>query len=663
MLSDPKVVKRASVLLCLALAWPCNLLSGWATGPSPLSREAVEADSVTHFRAGQEAMRDGRIQDAVDEFQKVLRLDPGVVEARVNLGIAYHLLGQYDLAVIAFSEALRQKPSLLGPSILLGIDYLKLGLPAKAIGPLEEALRVDPSNPEARRTLAACYLAQDNYRQASNEFRRVFSLESDKERAWFDLGRDYLDMARRLAGRMSDMYRASSWAHRLAGDFYAEQRRWNDAVRRYLQAVDIDPKQFGLHADLGIAYLQQAKVDKAQAEFLQELAADPRDERALLGLTEVYLAKGMAKSALESVSKIWDAFPLFLAHESDFPSVRLAPELGTQLAVELEGFPKTGARSFILAALYRVGGTSDKAREEQAALQSRLQSWEKVQNAAEPREMKSGGSTREVCNRHQYDKCAEFLRSQKLLGLRDRLILGKSLVALGKLQDASDVFAASFAQEKGSAQVTYWLVQTYMKLADNSFGQVMDLAPDSWRAHQLQAEACQLREDYKGAIKEYQAAVRLNPENAELHELLGEVYLLDNALAEARPEMEESLRLNPTGARSLYLLGRWYVTNREFPKSVPYLQDALRLEPDLLEARYFLGKAYLRSGQALPAVTELEKASVLDHYGDLHYLLYEAYRKLGKEELAQKALLRSEELRRKAADRDQATLSKAIPDK
>lgn len=663
MLLDPKVLKRASVLLCLALAWACNLLSGWATGPSPLSQEAVEVDSVTHFRAGQEALRNGRMQDAVDEFQKVLRLDPGLVEARVNLGIAYHLLGQYDLAVIALSKALRQKPSLPGPSIFLGIDYLKLGLPAKAIGPLQEALRVEPSNREARRALAACYLAQDKYEQASKEFLSLSSLEPDKERAWFDLGRDYLDMARRLARRMPNKYQASSWAHRLAGDFYSKQHRWNDAAREYLQALDIDPKQRGLHADLGMAYLHQANWDKALAQFSLELDIDPRDERALLGLTEVYLAKGMAESALESISKIWDAFPPSLAYESDFPLVTFAPELGSQLAIKFEGYPESGARSFLLSALYRVAGKSDKAHAQQVVFQSQLETWENGQNIAEPGEIQSGATTREACTRHRLNKCVNFLRSQKGFSLPDSLLLGASLMALGKVRDASDVFAASFEQENGTAETTYWLIQAYMKLADDCFGRLIDIAPECWRAHQLQAETYQFREDYSGAIREYQAAVRLDPENAELHELLGEVFLLDKALAEARPELEESVRLNPTGARSLYLLGQWYVTDREFGNAIPYLQDALRREPDFLEARYFLGKAYLRSGQALLAVRELEKASILDRYGDLHYLLYEGYRKLGREDLAQKALRRSQELRKKAADSAQARLSQSIPDR
>jgi tetratricopeptide (TPR) repeat protein len=156
-------------------------------------------------------MRSGKLQRAVAEFQKVLHLDSGLLEARVNLGVAYQMLGQYDLAVVELSKAMGEKPN-LGPNIILGMDYLKLGSPAKALGPLQEALTIEPSNREAHRAVAACYWVQDKYKEASKEFLSVFSLEPDTERAWSDLGRDYLAMARRLAGRMADKYQSSPWA-------------------------------------------------------------------------------------------------------------------------------------------------------------------------------------------------------------------------------------------------------------------------------------------------------------------------------------------------------------------------------------------------------------------------------------------------------------------
>lgn len=68
--------------------------------------------------------------------------------------------------------------------------------------------------------------------------------------------------------------------------------------------------------------------------------------------------------------------------------------------------------------------------------------------------------------------------------------------------------------------------------------------------------------------------------------------------------------------------------------------------------------AYLKVGKPEAAVEQLQRSSELDRYGDLHYLLYEAYRQEGKAELAAKALARSQALRRKSAADDQAKIRK-----
>src|SRR6516164_5893713 len=57
-----------------------------------------EAQVAAHFRAGQEALKRGELTRATEEFKKVLALDPDLVEARLNLGLVYHALGEYKLA-------------------------------------------------------------------------------------------------------------------------------------------------------------------------------------------------------------------------------------------------------------------------------------------------------------------------------------------------------------------------------------------------------------------------------------------------------------------------------------------------------------------------------------------------------------------------------------
>jgi len=223
-----------------------------------------------------------------------------------------------------------------------------------------------------------------------------------------------------------------------------------------------------------------------------------------------------------------------------------------------------------------------------------------------------------------------------------------------------ELAAAALAQVRGdaseNAEASYWLERAYQALGADAYSRLEDSFPNSWRTHQLRAEGYAIRRELDNATKEYQSALELRPGEAELHEALGEFYLDNHSDGDALGELEKAASLDPSRTKVLYLLGRLYVANRENEKAVPYLQRALRLQPNLNEARGLLGTAYVRMGKFAEAIPNLQKAAPLDHFGNIHYQLYLAYRKLGQVEPAQEALVRSQDLRRSSLERDQALI-------
>src|SRR5216683_5373990 len=314
--------------------------------------QSSEEQLEVFFRAGQEALRHGEFVRAAEQFKKALALDPSLVEAEVNLGLAYQSLFEYDLAVRHLTKALRERPNLLGPTVIVGMDYLKLGSPEKAIPFLQRALGLDPSSREARQALASAYLGQENFRSAAEEFRQIALLDSDKSEALFKLGHEYLDLAARLAYRGAHMYRESAWGHRFLGDLLFQRGRWEDAVKEYQKALTAEPRQPGLHTSLGQAYLHAQKLEEAETEFHLELQLDSANELAWLGLASLQLAKGQATAALESLGKVWETSPEFFAVQRGFPSIELTPASAKNSIARLQGEQEEPAKHFLLAALY-----------------------------------------------------------------------------------------------------------------------------------------------------------------------------------------------------------------------------------------------------------------------------------------------------------------------
>lgn len=640
------ISRRSLRLVSLAIVASC-LAASLQAAPASASDEDQKVIEV--FRAAQQDMQAGRIENAIQGFKKVLQLDPGLVEARANLGLAYNAAGDYGQAATELSAAAKQRPDLLPASLFLGIAYLKLGSPEKAIAPLNHALALDASNQDARSALASAELSVDNYGKATEQFRWLFAADSDKADAWYELGHNYLQMVKRLTTTLTVRFPDSAWSRRLAGDILVERQAWNEAAFAYSKAIQAEPAEPGLHTDLGQALLHAGKTQEAESEFNHELSHDPYQPQALLGTAEVQLLKGNAQSALEAVTKVWQTAPELLAQILDFPSIAPSAADARQMAAALKSRSSSAPGEFLLSALFRIEGDTAASDEAHA-------SFEKSAQAHVISVSTHDALSRSACERHDERECAAFLGSEKSLSASDLLRLGQALFVLHRDEAASNAFATAVSQGGKSAQSLYWLNRTYLRLADECFNQLTADYPDSWRAHELKGESFAIRQADQEAIAEFQAAARMHPGDADIHEMLGEVLLRQKRPAEAKPELETALQLNPSAPRSLYLLGELYVDEREPAEGIPYLESALHYDPNLLEARPVLGRAYLNVGKPGLAAPQLEQASRADRYGDLHYLLYEAYRDEGKQQLAAAALARSQELRRKSAADDQAKI-------
>jgi tetratricopeptide (TPR) repeat protein len=420
---------------------------------------------------------------------------------------------------------------------------------------------------------------------------------------------------------------------------------------RNQKALTADPRQASLHTSLGQAYLHAGKLEDAETEFRLELKLDSGNELAWLGLANLQLAKGEATAALESFAKIWEISPEFLAVQRGFPSVELPQESAKTSIASVQSAPQEPVRHFLLAALYAYTNENVLSDREGKSFKSDFLARQQAPNGAA-----GAPADQDPCKAHRYSRCADSLQTRKHLTDSERLLLGKTHFALQQFDRAADALSQVQGVTSENVEASYWLSRTYQALGAEAYVQLEESFPNSWRTYQLRAEGYALRQDLDDALKEFQVALQLQPNEAELHEALGELYLDNHSDDEAQTELQTALGLDPSRPHALYLLGRLYVQNRENEKALPYLQRAVRLQPDSAEASSLLGTVYVRMGQFANAIPKLEKAAPLDHYGNVHYQLYLAYKKVDQTELAQKALARSQDLRRSSLEHDQALI-------
>jgi tetratricopeptide (TPR) repeat protein len=186
-----------------------------------------------------------------------------------------------------------------------------------------------------------------------------------------------LNVVARLAYRGAHLYRDSAWGHRFLGDLLFERGRWADAVTEYQRALNVAPKQPGLHASLGQAYSQDHKPEQAEAEFRMDRELDLQskpDIDALKARTHLSnserLALGKAYFQLQQYEPAADALAQVQGvnsenEEASYWLARTYQALGAEAYAKLqESFPNSWRAHQLRAEGHALRGNVDEAVKE-----------------------------------------------------------------------------------------------------------------------------------------------------------------------------------------------------------------------------------------------------------------------------------------------------------
>jgi MSHA biogenesis protein MshL len=156
-----------------------------------------------HLDTGMRYLRAGEPERAEQEWNRALRFDPGLAEARFQLALLYAQRAQTGRALRFFNDIAAAQPA--HPQ---GINRIALALTAAgafepAIRVLKQGLRDFPDNPALLTNLGVCYLGKGEPDLAEAAFQRASqadprAVEPVVDRAEILLSRGGLEAARRL---------------------------------------------------------------------------------------------------------------------------------------------------------------------------------------------------------------------------------------------------------------------------------------------------------------------------------------------------------------------------------------------------------------------------------------------------------------------------------
>ncbi len=121
----------------------------------------IENNWEAHARLGLVLSKEGRLDEAINQYREALRLKPDDADAHYDLANTLYRKGLWDEAVDEYREDLKLSPNDFSGHSNLGAALFQKGRIDEAIAQFQEALRLNPDYAEARKNLAGAIKVQN----------------------------------------------------------------------------------------------------------------------------------------------------------------------------------------------------------------------------------------------------------------------------------------------------------------------------------------------------------------------------------------------------------------------------------------------------------------------------------------------------------------------
>ena len=238
------------------------------------------ADAEAHNILGLIEQRQGRVQAAVDAFQKARDLAPLAVLYTINYALAAADLGQGGDGLLALENLLQLHPGHCDALLARALVLQKLGRLEDAIAGVRMATVFHRESARARKMMGSMLLRARRPAEAIEPLSEAIRLDPTSVEALVNLGvaqRDIGDLgAAELSYRKAlELAPNDAIARNNLGNVLSADRRHDEAQEQYRRAIDLNPSYAEAKANLGNTLRDLGRVDEAVAHMALAAAEHP----------------------------------------------------------------------------------------------------------------------------------------------------------------------------------------------------------------------------------------------------------------------------------------------------------------------------------------------------------------------------------------------------
>jgi tetratricopeptide (TPR) repeat protein len=217
----------------------------------------------------------GQFKDANDQFRAALKANPKSVNIRVRWGRFFLERFNKDEAKALFEEALENDKDSAAASLGLALVASE-GFTSAANHFAERAAELDPRMAEAHELLAYLALEDSDPDRAAKEADKAIALDPESldamaVHASIDWLNDKNDTP--WIGRILKINPIYGEAYSMGGHFFVINRRYEEGIRTYRKALELNPELWETRSQLGVNLMRLGEDDEAYKQLEQSFNA------------------------------------------------------------------------------------------------------------------------------------------------------------------------------------------------------------------------------------------------------------------------------------------------------------------------------------------------------------------------------------------------------
>jgi protein O-mannosyl-transferase len=274
----------------------------------------VYADARTNLGAA--LFQRGRVDEAVAQYEKALEINPCHAQANYNLGLALFQKGQVDNAIAQYKKALEINPYYPEAHNTLGNALLQKGQLGEALEQFQNALEINPNYVDARSNLGVALFQKGQVDNAVVQYKKAVETNPDYVNARYNLGNALLQKGQ-LDEAIAQFQKAVEIkpdyvdAHYNLGNALFKKGLSNEAINQFQQALRINPNYVNARSNLAVVLFQKGQLEEAVAQFQKAVDISPNSYKIRYNLGNVLFEKGKLEEAITQFQEVLRLKPDF----------------------------------------------------------------------------------------------------------------------------------------------------------------------------------------------------------------------------------------------------------------------------------------------------------------------------------------------------------------